>query len=369
MNVRTPRRAVALAVAALLLLAAVPGVALAEQRGGGTVVVGPDETVQGDLQAFGGTVVVRGTVTGDLSAVGGAVQIPGTVQGSVEASAGSVEISGTVGGDVDVAAGSLLVADGATVRGSLNGGAGSAVFAGTVEGDVTVGADTLRFADTASVGGDLRYDADDVSGLDAVSVGGTVTRDEGLVTGPQFSFAPQIPSWGSVLYGLVANLLLGALLVAGLPAYSSRLAERVSADPLRLGAAGFVALVGVPVVLVLVAITVVGIPLALIGLLAYLVALWVGFVYGAYAVGAWALDRAGVETSRWVHLAVGVVAFSLVGVVPVLGALLQFAALLLGLGALALGGYRRLRGRRPGAAASSAESAPESGDEPAGTSP
>ncbi|WP_458209401.1 hypothetical protein [Haladaptatus sp. NG-SE-30] len=49
----------------LLVFATIPGIAAAESRAGGTIVVEEGETVKG-LEAFGGTVIVRGTVDGDL---------------------------------------------------------------------------------------------------------------------------------------------------------------------------------------------------------------------------------------------------------------------------------------------------------------
>jgi len=61
---------------------------------------------------------------------------------------------------------------------------------------------------------------------------------------------------------------------------------------------------------VVLAVTVVGIPLSIAGLLTYLLVLWVAFVYGALVVGTWLLDRGGYE-SRWGALAVGLGAFAL----------------------------------------------------------
>jgi len=60
------------------LLASLPAVAAAETRSGGTVVVDEDETVDDDLEAFAGSVVVRGTIDGDLTTAGGDVRIAET---------------------------------------------------------------------------------------------------------------------------------------------------------------------------------------------------------------------------------------------------------------------------------------------------
>jgi len=87
----------------------------------------------------------------------------------------------------------------------------------------------------------------------------------------------------------------------------------------------------------------VGIPLGLVGILAYALLLWLGFVYGAYAVGTWLVGLAD-ASGRWLALLVGLFVVSVVGLVPILGGLVQFVVLLLGLGALAFGGRKRYGG-------------------------
>jgi len=85
-----PSRGIALLLALLVVLAVVPGVAAAESRSGGTVVVAEGETIDENLEAFGGTIVVHGTVNGDLSAFGGDVLVTGDVTGDVSVFAGNV---------------------------------------------------------------------------------------------------------------------------------------------------------------------------------------------------------------------------------------------------------------------------------------
>jgi hypothetical protein len=65
---RALRVGVALGAALLLSLNATSAFA-AEVRQGETVVVGPNETIDDDLYAFGTTVTVLGTVNGDVFAL------------------------------------------------------------------------------------------------------------------------------------------------------------------------------------------------------------------------------------------------------------------------------------------------------------
>lgn len=334
-------RIAAVLVTLLVVLATAPGLAAAEPRSGGTVVVAEDETV-GDLEAFGGTVIVRGTVDGDLQAFGGDVRIEGEVTGNVEASAGTVRISGTVGGDVEAAAGTVYVEPTAEIGGSLSAAAGNVVLAGTVGGNADLAGGSVTLAETATVDGDVRYGVgEDGTFVDeGATVGGTITRTEGLQAGPWQG--PQVPDWVFGVYGFLVNLVLGAVLLLLFPRFSAGVAERVGTQPLRSGAYGLLALVGIPIALVAVAITIVGIPLAIVGAALFGLLVWVALVYGRFAVGAWLLSLLDYE-HRWVALVGGLVLFGLLARLPWVGGLIDLVVVLLGLGAvvgLAYAGYR-----------------------------
>jgi cytoskeletal protein CcmA (bactofilin family) len=339
----TVRRVLALLLAVILVLSVLPGPVAADSRTGGTVVIAPGETVRGDLDAFAGSVVVRGTVTGDLNAFGGDVFVAedARVGGDVSAAAGSVRIAGTVDGSVSGAAGDVTIAESGVV-GSLDAGAGSVTIDGTVRGDATVGAERLVVGSTGVVAGDLRYDAGEFANEGTVE--GRVVRDEGIVTGPQFEPLTGIGEVVLGVYGFLVNLVLGTILLLVLPGFSSRVADRAVADPVRSGGVGLLALVGVPFVLVLFAITIVGIPITIVGALLFAVLAWVGTVYGRFAVGEWLTDLADVE-NRWVALLVGFLAVAVAVRVPWIGPLFELVVFLLGLGALALVTYEAYRGR------------------------
>ncbi|WP_254768109.1 bactofilin family protein [Salinilacihabitans rarus] len=350
-DIETGRRAVVLVVVAVLLLSAGTGVVAAGpiQSGFGTVVVEEGETSDG-IEGVAGSIVVRGTVSGDVAGVAGTVHVAegGTVDGAVEVAAGSVRVDGTVTGDVSAGAGHVEVGETARIGGDLAVGAGYLSVDGAVDGDVRAGAETIVLGPNADVAGEFRYDAGEFTEDPAASVGGGVVHDaslggNGVGTVEVFT----VPPWLVTGYELVASLLLGAVLLAVFPSFSSGVASRVADDPVTSGGVGVLTLIGVPVALVLVALTVVGIPLTVLGAFGFALAVWVAVVYGQYAVGAWALGLADRE-NRWLALAVGLVGFAVLGAVPFLGGLLEFVAFLLGLGALALGlrdAFRERRGR------------------------
>lgn len=333
-------RRIALLLATVLVLAAVPGtVAAQEVRTDDTIIIGANETVDG-LTAASGTVIVRGTVAGDLTAFTGNVLVPGAVEGDVEAFSGNVRINGTVSGDVNAFGGNLLLGRGGEIGGDLRAAAGTVVIDGAIRGDATIGAGSIVLGSSAVLGGDLRYDADlDVA--PGARVAGTIERSDDLgVFG-----VSDLGGWAFGAYGFLVNLLFGAVLVFVFPSFSLNVADRAGSDPVRSAGVGLLLLVAIPVLLVALAITIVGIPLSLIGAVLFGLLLWIAAIYGAFALGTWLLSTVG-TANKWLALAVGLLAVAVLRWLPIVGGLVQFVVLLIGLGALAAALRSWYRGRR-----------------------
>lgn len=333
-----------LLVTLLVVLATVPGLAAAEARAGGSVVVPEGQTVDG-LEAFGGSVVVHGTVDGDLSVLAGDVTVAetGRVTGDVAGAAGSIRIAGTVDGDVSGGAGDVTVTEMGTIGGNLDAGAGTVRIDGTIAGDVTVGAERIVLGSTASVAGDLTYDGKLQGPRDTVA--GTITRDASLGSPTVFLPVPVFSDWVLGVYGFFVNLALGAVLLLAFPRFSQRVADGAVEGPARAGAVGLLMLVAVPILLVLTAITIIGIPLAVVGAMLFGVLAWVGAVYGRIAVGTWLTSYTAVE-SRWVALLVGFLVVAVAVRIPFVGWITELLVFLLGFGALALAMTKHRRVRR-----------------------
>lgn len=342
----TTKQLVALLLS-LLVVGSLAGVAAAQQgpSAGGAVVVDEGETVDGDLDAVGGTVVVAGTVTGDVSATAGTVLVTetGVINGNLDAVAGSATLEGSVGGDVSLAGGAVFVRDTADIGGSVDAAGGTVRLDGAVAGNVRVGADELAVGPTARVGGALEYDATTATVDSAAVVDGGVRQVDDLavaapaVAGTPFQFGQSdfvIPGWVVSGYWLLANFVLGAIIVLVAPDFARRVTGLGTKKAVRSGGVGLLAIVAVPIVLLLLLLTIVGIPLSLAGGVGFLLALWVAGVYGALVLGTWLLSLADYN-NRWAALFAGLFVLAVLDFVP-LGGVLEFVVLLVGLGAFAL---------------------------------
>jgi cytoskeletal protein CcmA (bactofilin family) len=97
----------------------------------GSLSVGPDETRRGDLVVFGGAADVSGKLTGDLVVFGGTARVSGHVNGDVVAIGGVINLASTarVDGDVSAIGGVIHREEGAHIGGqSVSVGTGSLRF-------------------------------------------------------------------------------------------------------------------------------------------------------------------------------------------------------------------------------------------------
>lgn len=222
---------------------------------------------------------------------------------------------------------------------------GDAVVAGRIDGDLITFGGQARLLPSAFVSGDVSY-ADErpiVSG-DAI-VRGDVTK----VDWPDFGdFLPFVGFFVLWLAIGISAAILGALLLLIAPRAADAIYERSRERVGPVIAIGIAILIALPIAAGIAAITLVGLPLAIaIGLaLLPLAAI-------AYVASAWALGRRVVKPPRhriWAFLA-GLAILRAAALVPILGFLVGFAAVIFGLGLIgaAIGGAREPQpARSPG---------------------
>jgi len=136
-------------------------------------------------------------------------------------------------------------------------------------------------------------------------------------------------------------MVMAALLAGALPRVSQRFAPAVAVRPGLTVLTGFLALIAFPAAAVVFMITIIGIPLGLLTLLAWLMLLLVGYVAAAVVLGDSALrafksPAANGTAARAAAAIVAVLALALLTRIPFLGGFLAFATLIVGLGAVLL---------------------------------
>lgn len=367
----------------------------ADFRSGSEVNIGPEETVNDDLYATGGTVNINGTVNGDLVAAGGSVNIRGAINGDVIASGGSVVVSGmvrdnvrasggsvvissTVSGDVVAAGGSVELGPEASVGRDLVVGAGSVQIDGSIGRDLLIGGGSATINGT--VGGDVKAELGEGLTL------GPTARVEGdlAVTSPQeIEVAQGSAVLGNTVYEepttslfwvrvrdtagirvvqdivsrvqwFLGTAVVGLLLLWMVPRTLEGTSETVIRAPWSSLGLGVAVLVLAPIAIIIAAAIAIfiggfaGVPVALVPTAVYLALLVltapvIGLFIGRFLLGRLRGDRA---FAAWQALLLGVLILALLGFVPVLNWIVTLLTLLFGFGAWVLFLYRNYREAR-----------------------
>lgn len=294
--------------------------------------------------AAGENVWVDATTTQDVHAAGRYVTIRNGAGQDVYATGWNVSVDGPVGADV-YAAGRYVDVRG-TVAGSLFLAAEIVEIQGRIDGDVFVAAETLVMGPEASIGGKLRYKLGQPLRIpDGAVRSGDVVGDVETEAQPNKKTRVAVDIWASLHLSFA---VIGLLVVALAPVPAMRSAVQVASSPWSALLWGFLKLAAALVMIILLAVTVVGIPMALILLLALPHILMLSYLSGAMG---WACLAARLTRQtpylRWYSrvgaLLVALVILWALGHVPYINVTLISATTLLGLGGMVLSCRKAVR--------------------------
>lgn len=301
---------------------------------GGGDVLQIDQDIQGDLVLAGSSLEINGNTGDDFIGAGGQIVINGDISGNIIAAGGSIRVNGDVGGDVAAVGGQIILSRGSVVEGDILLGGGEVTLDGTVNGNGDVSAGTLRTGDDFELKGDLRLQAENYpSDLDN-KVGGNLNITQVNATEEQYAGAAE----GFILsfiIGLLAALALGLVLIYLFPSFVSGAAELVKDSPLKTGLLGLLALILLPILSVILLITVFGWSLSILiflflGLAVLIATVPVKLLAGKIIYNKVLKKNAG----EMVYYLVGAVVFAILYEIPIVGWLIGFIALIIGLGAI-----------------------------------
>ncbi|MGH7218560.1 MAG: hypothetical protein ACREGE_03920 [Candidatus Microsaccharimonas sp.] len=287
------------------------------------------DSVNGDVYIGGQTVTVAGNVTGDVIVAGQNVTISGTVAGSVRVMAQTVTISGDVEGSVSALAQTLTIGDEATIKNDLAFAGQSVTINGTVGRDVTGAVE--RFHIGGSVGRDVHYTSEvALTKNQSATIGGEVQYTVAEQYTPRQDFGAKVSGW---LYGIVA-LVFATLLVALIaPRWLRSATERAHVAPWKAMLAGFLGFVFIPFAIIVLFITIVGIPVAIALIAAYIVLIGLGYVFAAYYVGRLIFRN---KQNTALQAIVGAIIYSALLLIPIVGFIAGLLGGLIGFGSVAL---------------------------------
>ena len=319
---------------------------------GGNVTI--QSNVAGDLYVAGGQVTINGNVENDLVIAGGKVNIMGNVNGDLRVIGGQVSVYGNVtedlvisGGQVDIgknsiisgeifAGAGLVTIDGRVLKG-LHGVLGTLILNGAVGGDVVINVqDEMQIAKGATVGGTLNYTSMLESKVPTGVVKGKVNfnkfQDEEAKEGLLYMYIAER------IWSFMGVLILALILSFVAPNLLKRAPTVTKENVMKAFGIGLLATIGAFVGALILFTTLVGISLAMIVLAATLIAIYVSKIFGALFLASYAFKVNKVTSSIKLFgiLSLGLLAYYLVGMIPIVGWIVDFIVWLIGLGTIVL---------------------------------
>lgn len=307
------------------------------------------DSIAGDAILAGGDIVFTGYTGGDYVAAGGKQDIRGRVHGSMRAAGGKIDLNASIDRNATIGGGDILVDSAAVigrnayliggtvkVRGSVMGGllatGGNVELDGTIGQDVEVSSGSLRLGPHARIAGNLRY---------RVSKDGVHIDPAARVTG-KITALPVIKSRG--LFGMLwtfGGLLAGVVIVLLIPRFVTEATEEMKHHPIKAVIVSIAGALLSMIAIVVAAVTVIGLPLALIaaavlgflgGMSAMPVAVWIGekILHGRTLLG---------RQRPLVNFFLGGLVLIILGIIPVIGGLVTLVSTCIGFGAILLAAW------------------------------
>lgn len=321
-------------------------------------------TVNGDAYIAGGNVTVDGIINGDLLAAGGNVTILGKVTGNVRTAGGNIIFSSDVGRNATIVGGSISMSDTGKVAGSLVSAGGNVSInspigkgANLAGGQISLGnsfgnsvnayTSNLTLTPTAKITGDLNYWSEKETQINKeASISGTTNYH--YVQTPKYQKeAKEKADAGKILgvvtagtlmfyiYSLVVSLIIGLIIIKALPVFTAGTLTTLETHPWASLGIGFLTTVLFPITFIILLVTVIGIPLAFVLLMAMILLWFISETFVALFVGTKILNFfRKEESSKGWSLFTGLAVLGVLSLIPVINFFVGMFTYLFGIGAL-----------------------------------
>jgi hypothetical protein len=294
-----------------------------------------ESAVRESVHAAGRNIRILGAVGQEVYAAGFDVDVSSAVTGDITAAGYNVELAaaGSAGEDI------LMAGQNVVIRGAVGGDAvlsGNIVeIAAPITGSVEVRARELRFAQGARIDGTLAYRTDNPVTIPAAVI--PPERVVGEVVEREAQGPVGIMGWlvGGVVI-IVLTLLFAALFGFLFPRTLQKTRATLAERPWRTLGLGVVATSALFGSLLVLAVSLIGIPLLPLVLIGIPLALVGGYLTAAHAIGSMLVARLRGRTSGPAAVGailVGILVLWAVGLIPILGWVIAVAAVVIGLGA------------------------------------
>lgn len=324
-----------------------------------------DGTVSGDLIVAAHTLSVTGRVDGDIIAIAQTININGEVGGNIRVIGNAVSLNGPAIRNVNVIGNNFILGDQArigwdvlsltnklevrgNIDGNLNGRTQDALIYGKIGKNVNLNlsADNLNPSLTISpesvINGNLTYTSKDAAKIyDQAKISGEIKQNL-PVNDQKNDWLPWL--WARI-FSIFSAIIVGLVLVFLLKNITLKTLEKIKEQPFKMIWPGLVVMLILPPISLLLVFTLIGLPLALIIMAGWFIALYFAKIIIATIIGQLIFKKLlkKSEPSLLWSMVLGIIICWLLFNIPLIGWILGLVAIWIGLGGIWTYVYHQFR--------------------------
>jgi hypothetical protein len=324
----------------ILNILALPGVQALEILANDTVSI--DEPIDDDLFAAGGTVIINAPVdsvviaggninieapVGSAVIAGGNIGINAPIQGDLFVTGGQVNVNSDVGGKIVAAGGTL------NIRGNV---ARNLVMAGGqigIQSTSEIGRDALiaggNIYNAGKINGTLTVRAEDFQN---VGTAGAVDFQKSEPRKEEPVPKGMVTTFGILL--LIGSLIVGLVLVRLFPTGVSAVDQDIRESSIVKTLAGFVLIIAFGILIIISAMSIIGLPFALVLLMTFFTILMLANLFVSFSLGKKIGSVVNKDINDILALTVGFVILNILFLIPYAGPVIKLISISLGFGAV-----------------------------------
>ncbi|PKL60874.1 MAG: hypothetical protein CVV33_00435 [Methanomicrobiales archaeon HGW-Methanomicrobiales-4] len=315
----------------LLLLTLTPVYGF-EIREGDNIVI--DTPIHDDLLASGGSVTINAPVK-SLTFAGGTLIVNAPIEENLIAAGGQILVNAPVGVDIIAAGGKIDITS--DIGGKVLAAGGHVTMNGEAS-NVAISGGTVNLGNTSHVTGDALISASGYTTRGLVEGNLTAEGDKGGF-GPSFDLHKAISLMSTIVMVMqilfaIGMLILGIILIRMIPTQFREVSNTVRNHTLMSLVSGVAGVIIAFFLIMILLITLIGIPIAVIIGLVFLIGLMTSTIFSGTALGIFITEKMGREFSLIVSFIIGFIILEIIFIIPILGFFIKIIAVFIGLGAL-----------------------------------
>lgn len=306
-----------------------------------------NENVEGDSALAGNIVDVIGNIDGIGFIAGNTVNIDGSLEYGF-AAGNEVNITGHIAKSLYLAGNTINFADNSSVGRDIKIVGQEINLAGKLERHVDVVGTKITMKSGTTVYGDVNLDANNIVVEDNVTIHGTLSYNENAnATISDNTMITDIEKLATVeesngidanaVLSSIVNLVIVFLVISILLPQTIEKTSNLYKKPsfglyVRNIGAGILILICIPLIAMLLLLSNIGIALGLILAALYVIALYLAYIYSGFLVGEILLIKVlKLKVNKYLSGIIGIIILKLLTLIPILGTIIGFLAITLGL--------------------------------------